>query len=192
MGFGPGYVLAVNSWSTSWGMNGAFKAMSLFGTRYAFCCFLQLQRSALWVHEQPAKNSPAFALKKLPIFLKSTFWESRTTIAEVSMLLLSVLSKGALHHRFVFHGLCHQTTLSFTTCDLPSGGAASRRLRILSAWSTTGNLHWQLISNALAQRKVRQRVAISLVEMSRAMVKWNQMSFQIAYCSFLAKGRGAI
>jgi len=25
MGFGPGYVLAVNSWSTSWGMNGAFK-----------------------------------------------------------------------------------------------------------------------------------------------------------------------
>lgn len=25
MGFGPGYVLAVNSWSTSWGMDGAFK-----------------------------------------------------------------------------------------------------------------------------------------------------------------------
>ncbi|CAJ1454991.1 unnamed protein product [Effrenium voratum] len=24
MGFGPGYVLAVNSWSTAWGMNGAF------------------------------------------------------------------------------------------------------------------------------------------------------------------------
>ena len=25
MGFGVGYVLAVNSWSSSWGMNGAFK-----------------------------------------------------------------------------------------------------------------------------------------------------------------------
>lgn len=62
MGFGPGYVLAVNSWSTSWGMNGAFKAISLWGMRFAVFSSC-----------------------------KGQLYES---MAEVSMLLLSVLSKG--------------------------------------------------------------------------------------------------
>ena len=101
MGFGPGYVLAVNSWSTSWGMNGAFKAISLLGMWYAVCCFLELQRSA------PEKDSPAFGLKKLPNIFFTLSGKVGPPL-KFQCYFHQCCPRGlynALHHHLVFHGL---------------------------------------------------------------------------------------